>query len=160
MLANELSRIASIEEEAEQGIKHQINVCVASGCLTAHSDQVKEALATQVRKQGLHKECLVKGVGCLGLCAAAPTVSVEPEGILYQKVTPADATDIVTSLGNMPLKRLKVNTDHPFFHRQMKMVMENSGKIDPTRIEDYIVAGGYIELHKTLNTFTPMEVID
>src|SRR5262249_37372218 len=120
MLANELSRIASFEEEAEQGIKHQINVCVASGCLTVHSDQVKEALATEVRKQRLHKECLVKGVGCLGLCAAAPTVSVEPEGVLYQKVTPADVPDVVMSLGTAPVKRLKLNTDQPFFHRQMK----------------------------------------
>lgn len=160
MLANELNRIASTEQEAGQQIKHRINVCVASGCLTAHSDHIKDALDAEVQKRGLHKECLVKGVGCLGLCAAAPTVAVEPEGVLYQKVATTDAPEIVKSLGKTPVKRLEVNTDQPFFHRQMKLVLENSGRIDPTRIEDYIAVGGYTMLQKALNTLSPAQVID
>src|SRR5262245_32734167 len=115
MLASELSKIAATELEVGKEIKHRINVCVASGCLTAHSDQVKDALAAEIQKRGLHHECAVKGVGCLGLCAAAPTVSVEPEGVIYQKMTPADAPEVVTSLGKAPVTRLQVDTDQPFF---------------------------------------------
>ena len=33
-------------------------------------------------------------------------------------------------------------TDIPFFQRQKKIVLENSGVIDPERIEDYIAATG------------------
>src|SRR5262245_44773056 len=149
MLANELSKIASNEQEATRHIKQQINVCVASGCLTAHSDHIMDALAAEVEERGLRSQCRVKGVGCLGLCAAAPTVAIEPDGIVYQKVAPADVPDIVKSLGKAPVKRLKVNTNQPFFHRQLKMVLENCGKIDPTRIEDYIAVGGYSVLQKT-----------
>jgi bidirectional [NiFe] hydrogenase diaphorase subunit len=31
----------------------------------------------------------------------------------------------------------------PFFKRQQKIVLENCGKIDPERIEDYIAEGGH-----------------
>ena len=36
------------------------------------------------------------------------------------------------------------------FTRQKKIVLENCGKIDPERIEDYIAAGGYQALVKAL----------
>ena len=35
-------------------------------------------------------------------------------------------------------------TNVPFFERQKKIVLENSGRIDPERIEDYIAADGYV----------------
>ena len=48
----------------------------------------------------------------------------------------------------------------PFFARQKKIVLENSGKIDPERIEDYIAAEGYKALVTALTEMTPREVID
>jgi bidirectional [NiFe] hydrogenase diaphorase subunit len=160
MLTNELARIASVEQEAQQKLKHRIHVCVASGCLTAHGDKVKDSLSAEVERRGLKTECLVKAVGCLGLCAGAPMVSIESDEVLYQKVTTNDAADIVKNLGKAPVRRLEASTDQPFFNRQMKIALENSGKIDPTRIEDYIAAGGYSALQKTLNTLSPSEVIE
>jgi bidirectional [NiFe] hydrogenase diaphorase subunit len=158
MLNDKLAQIASDEKEAGKKYKHQIHVCVASGCLTAHSDKIKDALTAEVERRGLAGECQVKGVGCLGLCAGGPTVSVD--GAFYQKVTESDAADIVANLGKAPVSRLEVLADQPFFGRQMKIVLENSGKIDPTRIEDYIAVGGYSVLQKVLNTMSPAEVLD
>jgi bidirectional [NiFe] hydrogenase diaphorase subunit len=48
----------------------------------------------------------------------------------------------------------------PFFERQMKIVLENCGRIDPERIEDYIAADGYSALVKALTEMTPLQVIE
>jgi bidirectional [NiFe] hydrogenase diaphorase subunit len=42
----------------------------------------------------------------------------------------------------------------------VKIVMENSGTIDPERIEDYIAVGGYQALIKALTEMSPSEVIE
>ncbi len=160
MIPDELTKIASAEHEAQRQCRHQIHVCTAAGCLAAHSEKIKTALTAEVEQRGLQKECTVKGVGCLGLCAAAPMVAVEPKGTLYGKVDVADAPDIVNHLDKEPVSRLEVSADQPFFSRQMKIVLENSGKIDPMRIEDYIAVGGYGALRQALTTMTPTEVIE
>jgi bidirectional [NiFe] hydrogenase diaphorase subunit len=49
---------------------------------------------------------------------------------------------------------------HPFFALQMPIVLENSGKIDPERIEEYIAVGGYQQLHHVLMEMTPQQVIE
>ena len=55
----------------------------------------------------------------------------------------ADGAAILDSLEGPPVARLVCPTDVPFFQRQKKIVLENSGVIDPERIEDYIAANGY-----------------
>ncbi|MBI4914847.1 MAG: SLBB domain-containing protein [Acidobacteria bacterium] len=156
----EYQRIVALELEARKAITHRLLVCGASGCLSSGGDAVREALAAEVNARGLGREVQVKGVGCMGLCAAGPLVAVDPAGLLYQAVTPADAGDIVASLGSGPVTRLLCPTDTPFFTRQLKIVLENSGLIDPERIEDYVVSGGYQALIKVLTEMTPGEVID
>jgi bidirectional [NiFe] hydrogenase diaphorase subunit len=84
----------------------------------------------------------------------------EPDGIIYHKVTPEDAPAIVQGLVSTPVERLICPPDLPFFKRQMKIVMENSGTIDPERIEDYIAVGGYQALIKALTEMSPSEVIE
>jgi bidirectional [NiFe] hydrogenase diaphorase subunit len=160
MLLEELHQIAAKERELRQGLQHCINVCVAAGCLSSHSDAVKESLAQEVAEVGLRTYCPVRGVGCLGLCSAGPLVSVEPEGILYQGVKPEDAEDIVRSLDEGPLTRLECSRDLPFFKRQVNVVTENSGRIDPEHIEDYIAASGYEALIQALTEMTPSQVIE
>ena len=49
---------------------------------------------------------------------------------------------------------------HPFFTSQMPIVLENSGKIDPERIQSYIAADGYQALYHVLREMTPSEVVD
>ena len=52
-------------------------------------------------------------------------------------------------------ERLLYSWDKPFFHRQTKIVLENSGRIDPERIEEYIAADGYRALVQVLAEMTP-----
>ena len=164
MMLEELQEIARAEKERQQGFSRRIHVCTAAACLSQRSDQVKAGLEAKVKEAGLEKSCLVKGVGCMGLCAAGPLVSVEPNGVLYQSVRPleegADIPDIVSSLSTGPVSRLQLSTEIPFFKSQQKIVLENSGVIDPERIEDYIGSSGYEALLKAITSMSPAEVID
>ncbi|MBE2223516.1 MAG: NADH-quinone oxidoreductase subunit NuoF, partial [Anaerolineae bacterium] len=62
--------------------------------------------------------------------------------------------------GEKPVERLKLDTNVPFFQRQVKIVLENSGQIDPERIEEYIAADGYMALLTAVSEMEPQEVID
>jgi bidirectional [NiFe] hydrogenase diaphorase subunit len=160
MAPEELAKIATIERETRATFAHSLNVCTAAGCLSLHSDQLKAALDTEVKQSGLDGRCRVRGVGCMGLCAAGPLVSVEPAGVMYQAVKPTDASEIVESVESQPIDRLRCATDVPFFKRQTKIVLENSGRIDPERVEEYVAFDGYKALLDALTTMAPQQVIE
>ena len=155
----ELLEIGEKERQARRGIR--IRVCVAAGCLSANAQAVKQSLETAVADAGLADSVQVVGVGCLGLCSGGPLVAVDPENILYEKVAPSDASSIVAALaGGGPATAAQADPSHPFFTKQVPIVLENSGKIDPERIEDYIAADGYQPLCHALREMKPTEVVD
>jgi len=155
----ELLEIGEKERQRQGGIR--IRVCVAAGCLSANAQAVKQSLEAAVAEAGLAESIQVAGVGCLGLCSGGPLVAVDPDNILYEKVTPADAPSIVAALtGRGPATARRADFNHPFFTKQVPIVLENSGKIDPERIEDYIAANGYQPLYHALREMKPTEVVD
>lgn len=160
MTREELDVIAAKEQEAAARVKRHIHVCVAAGCLSSQADNVLTALNSEIRSQGLENECAVKGVGCLGLCKAGPLIALENENVMYGNVAPADVPEIVKALDGEPVERLTISPHQPFFERQTKIALENSGHIDPERIEDYIAAGGYSALADVLNEMSPSQVVE
>ncbi|MDL1885332.1 NADH-quinone oxidoreductase subunit L [Anaerolineae bacterium CFX8] len=157
MMIEDLHKISDAERAEAQKYEHHVHVCMETACIASRSDQVKQALTEAAERAG--KPCRVKGVGCMGLCSAGPLVKVEPDGTMYKGVTPEDADEIVQKLGDSPVGRLECDTNVPFFQRQVKIVLENSGEIDPERIEDYVARDGYLALYTALTTMTPSEVI-
>ena len=63
-----------------------------------------------------------------------------------------------TSLHETSLQRGDLT--QPFFTQQMPIVLENSGKVDPERIESYIAAEGYRGLYHVLHEMQPNEVVE
>jgi bidirectional [NiFe] hydrogenase diaphorase subunit len=159
MTPEELDEIAESQRASESQFTQRVSVCVAAGCLSCQSQSVKDALDHEVNRRSTKNHCQIKGVGCLGLCAEGPLVSTSG-GVLYQKVEAADASAILDSLDGQPVSNLVCPTNVPFFQRQKKIVLENSGVIDPERIEDYIAVEGYSALIKALTEMTQREVID
>jgi bidirectional [NiFe] hydrogenase diaphorase subunit len=164
MTLEELKEITEKEREKQSQYKHELHVCTAAACLSQRSDQVKASLEAEIKEHGLGECCKVKGVGCMGLCAAGPLVSDERNRRLYQNVRPADENsdtkEIVASLEGEAAQRLSLSPDLPFFKEQKKIVLENSGVIDPERIEDYIAHDGYVGLLTALTEMRPTEVIE
>lgn len=158
MEADELNRIGQHERAAQAQYAHRVRVCVATGCLSIGSEALKEALHEAAVHKG-KQHCLVMGVGCMGLCGNGPLVSVDPAGVMYQEVHADDAQAIIDSLGEKPVERLLCDTKAPFFTRQLKIVNENSGLIDPEHIEHYIAHDGYKGLLKALTEMTREQVI-
>ncbi len=159
MTREELGAIAESERGRQAGIRHHILVCAAAGCASCRSGEIIAALREAVAARGLEKGCEVRPVGCIGLCAEGPLVAVEPGGVLYRAVTAADAPDIVAALESTPVERLLLTPGKPFFSEQTRVVLENCGRIDPTRIEAYIATGGYAPLYKALREMSPEAVI-
>ncbi|HML22564.1 MAG TPA: NADH-quinone oxidoreductase subunit NuoF [Aggregatilinea sp.] len=160
MTYDELAELAAESREKQQQYKYCLRVCMAAGCLSQHSDSIKAALEDEVKAQGRDHEIQIKGVGCLGLCAAGPLVAVEPDNVLYEKVQAEDAPALIASIGKEPISELRCDEKMPFFSRQTKIVLENSGVIDPESLEDYLNADGYKGLYRVLTEMSPSEVID
>src|SRR5579885_558867 len=157
MIIDDLNALAGKERAARK--KFTIRCCLAAGCMSSNSGAVKKSLEQAVKDAGLENEVEVRGVGCMKLCCEGPLVSVEPGNLLYEKVAPDDARELVAALkgGKTELKTGDLN--HPFFRRQLPIVLANSGQIDPERIESYIAADGYQALHRVLRELTPREVV-
>ena len=157
MTLEELEQIANEARTVKEGSPREVNVCVAAGCLSLHSDAIKSALEKEAQRTGV--SCRVRGTGCMGLCSLGPLVSSEPDGHLLKNVAEGDAVEIVANLGGTAPERLICSREQPFFQRQTSIVLENSGRIDPEKIEEYIAAEGYQGLVQALSEKTPAQIV-
>ena len=163
MNLDDLAELAEQFRAADPVVEREVRVCVAASCQSSGASPVFDALVASLGDG--KPACKVKGVGCMGLCSAGPLVSVadkdgDLEGsVLYRDVAPEDAEDIVASLDGPPLERLRCATDHPFFARQQKIVLEHAGIIDPNSFKGYVAVGGYAALIQALSEMTPTDVL-
>ena len=150
-----------------------VNVCQGTGCISAGAEQILSLLRAEITELNLSDSVLVRGTGCHGLCQAAPLVAIEPDGILYAKVSPDDITDIARSLlpDGKPVERLfyydtviarplAFFRDIPFYYKQQRFVLRNLGNIDPDSIDDFVSAGGYGAARKAITVMTPEDIIE
>jgi NADH-quinone oxidoreductase subunit F len=150
----------------------EVHVCM-TGCRAYGAAGVLEALNEEVKTRGLARQVEVRSTGCHGFCAKAPVVAIEPMGVQYQEVAPDDAADIVglTLKKNQLIDRLAYRVPKtfqpvyyrnqiPFYAKQERRVLANCGRIDHTKIEHYIAAGGYQALVKALSKMKPGQVIE
>jgi bidirectional [NiFe] hydrogenase diaphorase subunit len=162
MNQDDLAGIAAHTKQRDSDYDHIIKVCVAAGCLSANSEQVKTQLESELTQRGLEGCCKVKGVGCMGLCAAGPLVSADTNEKIFQNVTPGDAAAIIDDIvDNKPAPpAIVLDSTLDFFTGQKKVVLENCGEIDPERIEDYIASDGYEALFHVITKLKPLGVIE
>jgi bidirectional [NiFe] hydrogenase diaphorase subunit len=157
--------IAEREEAAQAGKRCRVAVCQAAGCLSSGAAAVREAAERAVAAAGLQDEVLVFGTGCLGLCHAGPLAQVQPAGaeaVLYERLDAASAEALVAEhvVAGRPLAAQRAQGCEAFFSQQRRVVLENSGNIDPERIESCVAAGAYAALYDAVNEMTPAEVLD
>jgi len=66
--------------------------------------------------------------------------------------------ELIKSVGVEDLDEHVISLDIPFFTRQEKVVLSNTGYTDPEKLEDYLAHGGYQALIKVLEEYTPEQV--
>jgi bidirectional [NiFe] hydrogenase diaphorase subunit len=157
MNIEELEQIKESVRLQNAKFDHEINVCMGTGCLSQHSDQLKDALTKAVEAQG--KSAMVRRTGCMGLCAAGPLVLIDPEETLYSHMKAEHAERVVKQLGAEPVQELQCNL-REHFDQQVHVVLENSGHIDPEKIDDYIARDGYLALVKVITEMESKDVIN
>ncbi|HWG45872.1 MAG TPA: NuoF family protein [Gemmataceae bacterium] len=150
--------IATKEQQSRP--PHQIRCCTAAGCLSAGSAAVLDRLRGAIQDAGLNERVRVAAVGCMRLCCQGPLVQVDPSDELYQQVTPDHAVSIVAGFNGGKVTAQRGNPNSPFFALQASVILQNSGRIEPERIETYIAAEGYQALYHVLHNRTPAQVID
>jgi len=154
-------------------VRTDVLVCTGGGCIASGALEVSAAFSKELEDLELDEEVRVIETGCLGPCAVGPVVLVYPDGVFYQNVKLEDVHEIVEEhlLKGRVVQRLVSQapgtdrtvaeiSDVEFFNRQVKIVLRNSGLIDPLKIEEYIARGGYQALAKVLTEMTPEQVID
>jgi len=153
--------------------KPVVRICM-TGCRAYGAADVRDAVSEEVIRKGLDGEVEIRETGCHGFCARAPVMAIDPLGFFYQQVAPADAREIVgrTLLNSQAVERLMVRqegpnggvcahlSDIPFYRSQLRKVLANCGRIDPTSLAHYLANDGYRALSSVLDGMSPEEVID
>ncbi len=113
--------------------------------------EVLRVLNEELVKYGLEKEIGVLQTGSLGYISKGVHFVVYPDNLLYTKITQEDIPLIVQEhfLKGRPVKRLceSAKRDVEFAYSE-RIVLKNSGKIDPESIDEYIAVDGYQALGK------------
>lgn len=163
----DLTELRTLAKQAQaQRRPLRIRCCTVGGCYSSGGPAVKVALEAAIAESHCTETMEVVGVGCLGLCSRGPLLQIDPTDVLYERVTPDQAPALVAQLVAQEVESTAVEpcsaqpSQHPFFTQQLKIVLENSGQIDPTRIEDYIAAQGYEALNHALLEMTPESVVE
>ena len=150
-----------------------ITICGGTGCRAHGCEDVYHAFKDEIERQKLEEEVGLRFTGCHGFCECGTLVVINPEKIMYVKVSPEDVAEIVTEtvLGRNVIERLlyadpqtgeKITHEHevPFYQKQNRLVFGSNGLLDPTSIDDYLALGGYSALAKALSGMQPQEVVD
>lgn len=178
MTAMRLSSLQALEDfRASLGVggtQKPLTVCVCGvpGCGVTGGHEIFETFIRELRAEDEDRGVVVKRTGCQGLCEKGPIVTIRPSGLFYHSVTAEDVAEIVekTILEGEIVERLAYRDleserilphqeDIPFYRKQEKIVLRNCGHIDPTSINDYILADGYSSIATVLAEWTPEEVI-
>ncbi len=150
-----------------------VTVCGGTGCGAWGGEAVRNAFIEEIGKQGLSSKVEVKKTGCHGFCETGPITVILPQEIFYQKITEEDVPEVVRETvinGNIigrllykdPETQKKSIYEHevPFYSKQKRIVFADNGKIDPTRIDDYITRGGYAALGKVVAEMSPEVLLE
>jgi len=144
----------------------KIRIGLGSCGIAAGGRKVREALAECIASNGMQVE--ITSTGCIGMCFYEPLMDVidnEDKVFTYVNVTPDKAREIVEQhiVNGTPVEKYIASTSEkpfPQLDKQVRVVLQNCGIINPEKIEDYLANDGYKALKKCVGEMTPDEVIE
>lgn len=168
----DLEAIANAYREKLHAYEHRVTVCGGGGCVSSGCMAVRDAAETYIQTEGLGGSVYLGLTGCMGLCSLGPLMYIEPEGVLYVKVSPETAREILERhliAGEIPEEytfqdektgqHIPKMAEIPFFSEQVKIALQNCGRVEYGSLESYVAEGGFLALHKALET-GPVAVIN
>ncbi|MDP8202370.1 MAG: NADH-quinone oxidoreductase subunit NuoF [Candidatus Tenebribacter burtonii] len=145
--------------------RSHVLIAIDDNSLKAGVKKIESLLRAKLDKNNLSEEINVLETGGLGYFGTGVSMTVYPEQITYANLKEEDINDIVEEhfLKGRVVSRLVLNstiTKKYNFNYKNRVVLENSGIIDPENIEEYIGVGGYEAWEKVLTQMKPSEVVD
>ena len=152
-------------------VRSHVLISIDANTLLAGAKAVEEALINELRRRGIDKEVGVIETGPLGIIGKGVVMVVYPEGVYYGNVKPEDIPELVEEhfIKGRPLKRLMIESittpsvvvkeEVGLTKRQVRIVLKNSGVINPESIEEYIASDGFDGLTKAIFEMKPEDVI-
>jgi NADH-quinone oxidoreductase subunit F len=154
-----------------------IRISIGAGtCGTAAGGAaVEEAIRAKLAERSI--DAVVTRVGCIGLCYLEPIVTIGKAGspdVFYGNLTPEIAAQLIEDyvvrenyrpdlalgkVGEGEIVGIPDLWEHPMLKGQVRIVLRNSGLIDPENIEHYLAHGGYSGAVRALK-MTPQAIID
>ena len=134
--------------------------------------EIKSRFSAEIGRRGLADEIRVLETGSFGPSNAGVIAAVQPDGVVYGNLRPEDVSAIVEEhlvkgriCGRFILPRefppeVPVVDDARATQQVGRVVLDNCGRIDPERIDEYIANDGYFALGKALTEMTPEAVLD
>ena len=139
-------------------------ICVEKGAL-----QIKEQIIEELKLQKILDEVQILDSPRIGDPEIeGPDILVYPEGSHYISLTPESVRPLVVehfikgrelAQYSAKMRDLMDEEIREPKDKEVRVILENIGKIDPRNIEDYIATDGYAALAKVLTEMTPEDVI-
>ncbi len=152
-------------------LRKRVLVSMGTCGIAAGTAPVLAALREGVARHGLGDQIEVVETGCMGLCHSEPSIEVvnvqEGTSRFYGKVTPQQVTEAleqhVVSTNLHPIERnwyYPEDEAKPAAAIQARIVLRNTGRVNPESLDAYLAVKGYQALAKALTGMSPAEVID
>ncbi|MBN2735701.1 MAG: NADH-quinone oxidoreductase subunit L [Spirochaetales bacterium] len=151
-----------------------IYTCGSTGCVSSGCQDVIQAITDCIASHDIAGRIKLIVTGCMGLCSLGPLVRIELKGrepVLFKQIDSLTIRLIILEYVLQVfrqkdafvfpyfLEQFVVPQDLPFFTEQKKIVLANTGKVDPARIQSYIAREGFMALVKVLSSMTPEALI-
>mgnify|MGYP002681882045 FL=1 len=150
--------------------RSHVLVEMTSSSVVLGAAQIREKFEKEIERLGLSQEIRILDTGSFGAGLPSPFVVIFPDNVVYAPIKLDQVKIIVEEhlLKGRPVKDFmysgRTETTPQDFRplsplaQEKRVVLRNSGYIDPTNIDDYIARDGYMALGKVLSG-TPEEAI-
>jgi NADH-quinone oxidoreductase subunit F len=127
--------------------------------------EIEAAFKIELDKNNLKDEVNILETGGLGYFGTGVSMVVFPDQLTYVNLKKENISEIVTEhfLKGRPVTHLLLNpslVQKYDYKYKGRIVLDNSGKINPEKIEEYIGAGGYEAWEKALVTMKPEDILE
>ena len=157
--------------KAKSSAATKILVSMGTCGIAAGATPILEELKKTISESQLENAVEIVETGCVGQCYAEPSVEIcnseSNTSITYANVKERDVSMIVSHLADVAAgldtaektwyyPEIEKNDDNKV---QARIVLRNSGRIDPEKLEDYLKNDGYQALGKAVTEMTSEEVV-
>ena len=170
------AKLAELASELKSRPRPPMKLLVSLGTcgIAAGTLPVLQAIKNEIAERRLENAIEVSEVGCMGLCFVEPVIMLldrdSGKRLIYGDVTPQQIPAILAAGTGAPAtgtRTLDRTWYYPEIEKpasaeefQARIVLRNTGRINPENLDEYIAEGGYAALAHTLTTMKPEDVVN